>query len=193
MFLCMVAVLFCMFVLVSCSGSVASNTNEIDDDFAIDIARNCSYSLQIEFQESEVLPYEDVFYYYSCAACYTSDKEGIPFELIGYFDNEKMIFSVPYETVDRYLEKHFNTVPDKNSIDCYDSESEKYVFDMRIMESFYEYTVTEKEILEDGKYYFTVKKKHRLSDNIPTEYHSYVIQLTNDGYRILSRSIEKDF
>ena len=178
-------------VLVGCRDKTVDNNDCVDlsDDFAIDIVHNGFYTLNIDFQENQEVPYKDVFNYYSCAECYTSDKQGISFKTIQYYDLETMTFAIPYEIVDSYLANCFNTVPDRFSIEFYDREQEKYVFKSPIMESFYSYTVTHKESLGDNKFAFTVEVKNVLTDDIPIKYHNYVVQLEDYSYKILSRSV----
>ena len=190
----------CIIILVGCCGKnsekelneLSDSKDEISDNEAIEIVKNCHFTISAEFGESDVVPYEEVFYYYTFDACYTPDRKGIPLEVVAFYDAENMTFSVPHTIVDSYLEKKFNTNADKHSIDCFDPETGNYVFNQNFGETFCDFTLVDKVKIADGKYSFSVKVKHMLSDDIPIEYHRLTVEVNGEGYRILSRSIETD-
>ncbi len=168
------------------------NKVELSNEMAEKITQDCFLTLgEAVFDDKSGVVYSEVFYYYTYDGCYTEDRRSISDEAAPYYNSETMSFAVPYEIVDRYLSKRFNTVPDRETVDCYNKETGCYEFERHLGECYYEFETTDITPVDDYTYDFTVKITHGMTDTIPAEYHSFRIRFTIDGYKILKRSIKK--
>lgn len=155
------------------------------------ITKNYHLTCSLEFDEGESVPFDDVFYYYTYAACYTSDEKSIEPELVKYYDPKTMNFSIPHKIVDDYLENIFNTKADPESIEYYNKDTGTYDFDRHFGECYYDFKVIRKRTIKDSKYEFAVL----LTNNVgigETITKTFVVELNADSYKILAHKSETD-
>lgn len=154
------------------------------------ITKNYYLTCPLEFNEGDVVPFKDVFYYYTFAACYTFDEKCIEPELVKYYDPKTMDFSVPHKIVDDYIESIFNTKADPESVEYYNKDKGTYDFDRHLGECYYDFKVLRKRNIKDSKYEFSVL----LTNNVGTGEtitKTFIVELNADSYKILSHKSEK--
>ena len=162
----------------------------LSDILMLKITQNYFLTCSLEFNEGETIPFKDVFYYYTFAACYTFDEKCIEPELVKYYDTKTMDFSVPHKIVDDYIEGIFNTKADPESVEYYNKDTGTYDFDRHLGECYYGFKVIRKREIKDSKYEFAVLITHEI-DNLEYSTETFVVELNADSYKILSHKSEK--
>lgn len=162
----------------------------LSDILMLKITQNFFLTCPLEFNEGDAVPFKDVFYYYTFAACYTFDEKCIEPELVKYYDTKTMDFSVPHKIVDNYIESIFNTKADPESVEYYNKDTGTYDFDRHLGEFYYDMDVISKKRIRGSKYEFTVL----LTNNVGTGEtitKTFVVELNADSYKILAHKSEK--
>lgn len=167
---------------------VVSDNNQLalSDEEAIEIFRNYWLTVSMEFDENEVVEYKDIFPYFALDGCITSDYQGIKHGVVQYYNAQEMSFSIPYNVVDTYLKARFNTVPDKNSISCYNASTECYEFKQSARGWHEDFSISEKTQISEDKYSFTVKIEYPLQPEEKPTYSKLIVELSEWNYKILS-------
>ena len=153
------------------------------------ITKNYYLTCPLEFNEGDVVPFKDVFYYYTYAACFTFDEKSIEPDLLKYYDPKTMDFSIPHEIVDDYIEGIFNTKADPESVEYYNKDKGTYDFDRHLGECYYDFKVLRKRNIKDSKYEFSVL----LTNNVGTGKtitKTFIVELNADSYKILAHKSE---
>ncbi len=149
------------------------------------VADSCLQTLPIEFEMGEVIPYEALMTYYSLVACMTFDERMLSPDMLPYYDEKSMVFSVPRDMVDSYLTKRFNTTPSPKTVECYNTDADCYDIPRFNQDFYYDIFIEQTQSLGNNQHRFTVRFVHATGDLSFRE--TYVIELNYDGYRILER------
>lgn len=201
------------FLFTSCFNS--SNTTPISDDVSsvnstkvnkklsellvYKIAKTYFVTCRNDINEGDEVPYNEIFNYYRYAALYTFDETSIDASMIKYYNIDDNKYHIPHEIADDYLSVIFNTKPNPEIIDCYDTDSRCYVFDEMMTEFYYKTDFNIKRINgRPGVYDITVSYVNDFGKNVMYVI-NYKIKMIEDGYKILSvkhlfnRSQDEDF
>lgn len=160
--------------------------NRLSEILMYKIAKGYFITCQSEFEANNTVPFSEVFKYFQYSAIYSFDESCVNPMMEKYYDKDSNMFYIPHQIVDDYLSSVFNTVPDPEDIDCYQKESECYVFGELISE-FYYYTDIDVDWKsnEEGAIDFTVSYIHSMM-KVVSDTIKYSVQMTDNGYRILS-------
>ena len=159
----------------------------------LEITTNYALTCNYEFDEEEIVPFEEVFDYFRFDGCYNSLGTAISRDVIEYYDKETLTFSVPRKIADEYLTEKFNVEPTPEAVEYYDAESDCYVFERHLGENYYENRVVAKNYLGQNKYEFTVKRTSAISPEvIEPWYYTFTIMLSENDYKILGVDIETE-
>ncbi len=151
------------------------------------IANDYAFTCSWEFDEDDVVPYEQIFGYFMSAGCDTFDERMIEPSIRPYYNEKEFMYSIPHDIVDRFLAQHFNTVPNPNAIEYYNPENGCYEFEVltgAINESIFVHW-NYKRKLRDNVYEFTAKYIDYYSDD-PVWRSTFVVELTESGHKILA-------
>ena len=162
---------------------------KLSDELAIKIATDCFLTFSVNFKENDEIRYSDIFPYFMYDGCYTYDRKGILTDIVQYYDVNSGKFSIPYKIADNFLKERFNTIPDRFSVKCYNQQTECYEFNRHDGELYYDIVLCEKEKVDyyTNRYMFTVMIGHYLTDTIPVQYHTYIVEFNENDYKILSK------
>lgn len=199
--LCCVVVLVLLFSLCSCTAS-RLDTPEIPEDLRIDgqsyilskiLMTKIAYDYEMDcallvFEEDETIPYKDVFKYYNYSGCYSFDCKTLSPLVYPYYDQQTGKFSIPHKIVDDFMTERFNTIPEPESINCYNKGTGCYEMSQHFGGLYCNIVPGAKNELRENVYRFVVEILPGESYDIglDTNYRTYVVELTATGYKILS-------
>ena len=157
----------------------------------IKIAETCFTTLySVQFEKGDSVPFEDLMTYYSREGCFTLDERMINPEMLPYYDEESMIFSVPREKVDTFLTQRFNTAPAPEKTEYYNSDADCYDIPRFNQDFHYDTVIETYRALGNNRHEFKAKFTHASGT-----FHylgTYVVELTYEGYKILAHRCQKD-
>ncbi len=201
--LCLAMVLVILFVLCSCASPKEDGTPALSTDLRVEgqpyllskvlmlkIARDYEMDCaHLEFEEGEQIPYEKIFPYFNYSGCFSFDEKTMSELVYPYYQNGA--FVIPHKIVDDFLSARFNTVPNPESIDCYDPETGCYTLQWHFGELYCNMIPVAKQQLRDNVYQFTMEIIPGESYDVGIEdnYRTYVVELTADNYKLLSHTI----
>lgn len=199
--LCCAMALILLFFLCSCRVS-KPNTPEVPADLRIDgqsyilskiLMTKIAHDYEMDcatlvFEEGDKVLYKDVFRYFNYSGCYSFDYKTLSPLVYSYYDQQTGKFSIPHDVVDDFMTERFNTVPDPESIDCYDKATGCYEMYQHFGGLYCNIVPGAKEEIRENVYRFVVEILPGESYDIglDTNYRTYVVELTATGYKILS-------
>ncbi len=152
---------------------------------AYDYEMDCAL---LVFDENATVPYKDVFRFFNYSGCYSFDYKTLSPLVYPYYDSQTGKFAIPHEIVDNFMTERFNTIPDPESIDCYNKETGCYEMSQHFGGLYCNIVPGAKIELRENVYRFVVEILPGDSYDIglDTNYRTYVVELTAAGYKILS-------
>lgn len=198
---CCVVVLVLLLSLCSCTAP-KQDTPEAPEDLRINgqsymlskiLMTKIAHDYEMDcallvFEEGATIPYKDIFGYFNYSGCYSVDYKTLSSLVYPYYDHQTGKFSIPHEVVDDFMIERFNTVPDPESIDCYNKVTGCYEMSQHFGGLYCNIVPGAKTELRENVYRFVVEilPGESYDIGVDTNYRTYVVELTANGYKILS-------
>jgi len=164
----------------------------LSDTLMFKISKNYLSTCFYEFEYEEEVPFEKIVNYYTFEGCFVFDERTYSEEAYEYYDEETATFTVPAEVVHEFICERFNTKPAPEKVECYDKETDNYVFNCHTGTYHFDPKIVKKEFLGNNVYDFAVDLTYSRDETEKTGYIcSYTVELTDTGYKYLACKIEE--
>jgi hypothetical protein len=171
----------------------SSSSTEPDDRKFRQIVSCYTTACDSEFDMGDTVPYGEIFDYYKYEGCMDVNEGVLKPELEQYMTDDGVL-RVPASVADAFLSKRFRTEIDKESVSCYNSETDTYDFVPLSLDSSHYYTIVDKTKLGSSTYViYAMEKPYGDSTGFSGSFYRFVVQARRDEFKILSVSLIYDY
>ena len=134
----------------------------------------------------DTVPYGEIFDYFMYEGC-VDVNEGILKPEMEEYMTEDGLLSVPASVADVFLAKRFRTVTDKESVPCYNRDTDTYDFKPVFTDSEHYYNIVDKTKLGGSTYViYAMQKTYGDATGFSGSFYRFVVQARKNEFKILS-------